>query len=112
LATLGSSLDRWLFSMLRSIWLNEVQASEPHLSVVDFGNAVADPILREVLMLKEHEREALFLVYVEGLTCRQAAEMLEMPIGTIMARLATARERLAVLAADSAARTGMEHKSR
>ena len=62
------------------------------VSVVDFGNTVA-PILREVLMLGEQEREALFLVYVEQLTYRQAAEMLEVPIGTVMTRLATARER-------------------
>jgi RNA polymerase sigma-70 factor, ECF subfamily len=85
--------DRWLFSILRSIWLNEVRSREIHVSVVDFGNTVAHPILREVLMLGEQEREALFLVYVEELTYRQAAEMLEVPIGTVMTRLATARER-------------------
>jgi RNA polymerase sigma-70 factor (ECF subfamily) len=85
--------DRWLFSILRSIWLNEVRSNENHVSVVDFRNTLAHPILREVLMLGEQEREALFLVYVEELTYRQAAEMLEVPIGTVMTRLATARER-------------------
>ena len=50
--------------------------------------------------MPEAQRETLFLVYVEGLTYREAAAVLDVPIGTVMSRLAGARERLAVLNGD------------
>ncbi len=52
-------------------------------------------MLREVQSLPEAQRETVFLVYVEGLTYREAAETLAVPIGTIMSRLAGARAKLA-----------------
>jgi RNA polymerase sigma-70 factor (ECF subfamily) len=102
----GTRLDRWLFSILRSIWLNElrsrrvregggfVDASEA--LVVDGGreietNIFAAQVLREVGRLPEAQREAVLLVYVEGLSYREAAEVLASPIGTVMSRLAAAR---------------------
>ena len=54
-------------------------------------------MLTRVQNLPEAQRETLFLVYVEGLTYREAAAVLDVPIGTVMSRLAGARERLAVL---------------
>jgi RNA polymerase sigma-70 factor (ECF subfamily) len=105
----GTRLDRWLFSILRSIWLNElrsrrvregggfVDASEA--LVVDGGreietNIYAAQVLREVGGLPEAQREAVLLVYVEGLSYREAAEVLSVPIGTVMSRLAAARSTL------------------
>ncbi len=102
----GTRLDRWLFSILRSIWLNElrsrrvregggfVDASEA--LVVDGGremetNIFTAQVLREVGRLPEAQREAVLLVYVEGLSYREAAEVLAAPIGTVMSRLAAAR---------------------
>jgi RNA polymerase sigma-70 factor (ECF subfamily) len=102
----GTRLDRWLFSILRSIWLNElrsrrvregggfVDASEA--LVIDGvhqieTNIFAAQVLREVGGLPEAQREAVLLVYVEGLSYREAAEVLAAPIGTVMSRLAAAR---------------------
>ena len=50
------------------------------------------------------QRETVYLVYVEGLTYREAAEALGIPIGTVMSRLAGARAKLAGLAAGRARR--------
>ena len=45
--------------------------------------------------LPAEQRELLLLVCVEELTYRDAAEVLDLPIGTVMSRLARARRKLA-----------------
>ncbi len=102
----GTRLDRWLFSILHSIWLNELRARRIRL-----GGGFVDPegltapgeperletnillgeVLKQVQGLPEAQREAVLLVYVEGLTYREAADVLDVPIGTVMSRLAAAR---------------------
>jgi RNA polymerase sigma-70 factor (ECF subfamily) len=110
----GSRLDRWLFSILRSIWLNELRArrirqgeglvdAQAHLVFDGMReietNILARQVLKEVQSLPQAQRETLFLVYVEGLAYREAAQLLQIPIGTVMSRLAAARESLGRLAA-------------
>lgn len=56
-------------------------------------------IMQSVNVLPEAQRNAVFLVYVEGFTYQEAADTLSVPIGTIMSRLATARATLAKSAA-------------
>ena len=60
-------------------------------------NIFAAQVLREVLDLPESQRETVLLVYVEGLTYREAAEVLKVPVGTVMSRLAAARLKLSGL---------------
>ncbi|MBV9755123.1 MAG: RNA polymerase sigma factor, partial [Hyphomicrobiales bacterium] len=60
-------------------------------------NILARQVLRHVQMLPQAQRETLFLTYVEGLTYRDTAVMLGVPIGTVMSRLAAARETLSKL---------------
>jgi RNA polymerase sigma-70 factor, ECF subfamily len=113
--TPGTRLDRWLFAILHSIWLNEVRArrireggglvdAEIALSFDERQaietNILAAQVLAEVQRLPEAQRATVFLVYVEGLTYREAAEVLGVPIGTIMSRLAAARASLGQLASD------------
>jgi RNA polymerase sigma-70 factor (ECF subfamily) len=116
--TPGTRLDRWLFSILHSIWLNEIRAARYRTGqgLVDAEteqvfdglrevetNILAGQVLKEVNSLPEVQRETVFLVYGEGLTYREAAEILAVPIGTIMSRLAGARARLAGLGREDAA---------
>jgi RNA polymerase sigma-70 factor (ECF subfamily) len=108
----GTRLDRWLFAILRSIWLNELRSrrfregagTEDAASALVFDgveametNRTAARVLTEVQGLPEAQRETVFLVYVEGLTYAEAAAALAIPIGTVMSRLAAARARLARL---------------
>lgn len=108
----GTRLDRWLFSILRSIWLNELRAQRVRRGkgTVDAETALvldgasqteatvlAHQVLKEVQELPDTQRETVFLVYVEGLAYREAAAILGIPIGTVMSRLAAARVTLAKL---------------
>jgi RNA polymerase sigma-70 factor (ECF subfamily) len=112
----GTRLDRWLISILHSIWLNEVRSRKVRQgqglvdadAVLVFdglrateANIMAGQVLREVQGLPEAQRETVYLVYVEGMTYREAAEVLAVPIGTVMSRLSAARGRLAGLKAES-----------
>jgi RNA polymerase sigma-70 factor (ECF subfamily) len=111
--TVGTRLDRWLFSILRSTWINQLRAQrirtgqglvDPEQALVADGaqeietNIFAGQVLKRVLELPEAQRETLLLVYVEGLTYREAADVLNVPIGTVMSRLAAARLKLSALA--------------
>lgn len=106
----GTRLDRWLFAILRSIWLNDLRARRVRQGqgIVDAetalvfdglreieSNIAARQVLRRVQALPEAQRETVFLVYVEGMTYREAAEALSIPIGTVMSRLSAARAKLA-----------------
>ncbi|KFK92252.1 RNA polymerase sigma24 factor [Serratia sp. Ag1] len=103
----GTRLDRWLFSILHSIWLNEVRAQhirqgQGFVDAEELADSASneDPIwanqvMQRVNRLPEAQRNTVFLVYVEELSYREAAEVLGVPIGTIMSRLAAARLRLA-----------------
>ena len=110
--TPGTRLDRWVFSILHSIWLNEVRSRSVREGAgsVDAAdtlifegeraieqNILVAQVFNEVQALPEAQRTVLFLVYVEGLSYREAADLLHIPIGTVMSRLAAARARLSGL---------------
>ncbi|WP_369789411.1 RNA polymerase sigma factor [Rouxiella sp. WC2420] len=104
----ATSIDRWFFSILHSIWINEIRAQQVRRGqgFVDIGDLDALPdefdnqrqanqVMQRVNHLPEAQRNAIFLVYVEGFTYQEAARTLDVPIGTIMSRLASARQTLA-----------------
>jgi RNA polymerase sigma-70 factor (ECF subfamily) len=105
----GTRLDRWLFVILRSIWFNESRSRRVRAGqgVLDAGEALsfdgaheietnisARQVLRAIGALPSVQRETVLLVYVEGYSYREAAELLGAPIGTVMSRLAAARATL------------------
>jgi RNA polymerase sigma-70 factor (ECF subfamily) len=101
----------WLFKVCKNLWIDELRArsvrvkaaqtreldEEPAISGEDV--AIAELGLREVERaldaLPTEQRAVLALVAVEGLSYREAADILETPIGTVMSRLARARAALA-----------------
>jgi RNA polymerase sigma-70 factor, ECF subfamily len=105
----GTRVERWLFTILRSIWLNELRSrryrdgggGDPEIASAFDGAAAAETnilltqVLKDVEALPEAQRETLFLVYVEGHSYAEAAALLDVPIGTVMSRLAAARLKLA-----------------
>jgi len=120
--TPGTRIDRWLFSILHSIWVGDLRAQkvrqgqgfiDPELleatdtRIPDEDNRHYQKVMQQVNRLPEAQRNALFLVYVEGLTYQEAADTLSVPIGTIMSRLAAAR---ATLARPGAQHVAMQEK--
>jgi RNA polymerase sigma-70 factor (ECF subfamily) len=59
-----------------------------------------DEVLRAIAVLTPQHRQVLVLVAVEGLGYQEAAEELGVPVGTVMSRLARARENLRQALAD------------
>lgn len=106
----GTDLDRWLFVMARRLWLNEVRATKvrrgeglvpieetdtqdnkPNVET----NILARQVFDMVQALPEAQRMTALLVYVEGRPYREAAEILDIPIGTVMSRLSSVRKAIA-----------------
>lgn len=107
----GSRLDAWLFRILRNAWIDHARRRTTQGLTVDIHDTpealVVDGLRQTeaVLMLRKTEaamaelpddhREVIMLVCVEELSYREAAEVLGVPIGTVMSRLARARLALA-----------------
>lgn len=106
----GTRLDLWLFRMGRRVWLNDIRAQSVRrgqglVSVEDAGLADTAPdaisnifgreVLDKVMALPEAQRVTVLLVYVDGYKYAEAAEILDIPVGTIMSRLSAARSKLA-----------------
>jgi RNA polymerase sigma-70 factor, ECF subfamily len=102
----------WLFSILRNAYLHRLRAERQHREVpLEWAEGVGreypdvmpevDPQrLQEVLNgMAEGFRTPLILFYFEEFSYRDIAEQMDLPIGTVMSRLARAkaqlRERLA-----------------
>lgn len=108
--TPGSRMDSWMYRIIQTAWLDDrrrtkvrgaqVDPEDAHLS--DEGKAASLPEDRMMLSqvrtamaeLPEGQREVLALVAIEGLSYRETAETLNLPIGTVMSRLSRARESL------------------
>ncbi len=109
-----SRLSSWMFGILRNAWIDETRtrgrrnrifapealgenvgdsSSESHTET----HSVQDAMAR----LPEEQRMAIGLVLVEGLSYKEAAEIMGIPIGTLTSRLARGREALQTLLADA-----------
>jgi len=105
----NTRLDSWLFKMAQRLWINELCKTKVRkggglvsVDEIDLPDRKSDPetnlfareVLYEVMALPEAQRIAVMLVYVEGHSYKEAAEILDIPIGTVMSRLAAARTKL------------------
>lgn len=114
----GTRLDSWIYRIMRNLWIDEARsrqraartfASEEagehvghagdhdieahmHLSDVD----------RAMQALPDEQREAIALVLVEGLSYKEAAAVLGVPMGTLTSRLVRGRGALIELMGEAA----------
>ena len=102
----GTRFDSWMFRIVQTIWIDQIRARDVRREGgedegMNIGTdesvrrAEARLALGEVrAALREipvEQRSALLLVTVDGLSYKEAADIAEVPVGTIMSRLARAR---------------------
>ena len=103
----GSKLDSWMYKIAQNIWIDEgrkVQTRGVHVEMDEaYGIVGADGLrvlegrsdlarARSALAaLPEDQRVLITLVVLDGMSYKDAAETLDIPIGTVMSRIARAR---------------------
>lgn len=97
----------WVFGILRNAWVDELRSRQRrgrlfaapeagegvgHASVE--AHALGLSVDAAMQRLPHEQRVVVALVLVEGLSYREAADALEIPVGTVTSRLARARQEL------------------
>jgi RNA polymerase sigma-70 factor (ECF subfamily) len=104
----GANLASWMFGIMKNAWIDDRRAKTRRGEVAlpeDSGDHPAIPaadanaslwaVSEAMTKLPDEQRLAVALVLVEGLSYREAADALDVPIGTLTSRLARGRSALA-----------------
>ncbi len=118
--TPGTRLDSWMFRIVHTSFIDETRrrrrwrtTNDPAaLDRISDGGRDLDRVERSLHLarvraamtaLPENQRAVLALVAIDGRSYKEAAEVLSVPVGTVMSRLARARARLLPLNSEDAA---------
>jgi RNA polymerase sigma-70 factor (ECF subfamily) len=107
----GTNARAWLFRILINSFYAQRRKSRAPDVALNGGEVANEPNMplavdlgRALGILSVEHRLVVMLGIVEGFTCQEMAEMLEVPIGTVMSRLNRAREKLRGLLEPESAR--------
>ena len=102
----GTRFDSWMFRIAQTIWIDQIRARDVRKEDGDVAQErlgsdepvrrvearlALDEVRHAVNRLPADQRTTLMLVTVDGLSYKEAAEVAQVPVGTIMSRLARAR---------------------
>lgn len=99
----GSDLRAWLFTVMHNLYVNQLRRSGREVTLEEVPEPLPDSthdagyageIEQALGQLQPDQREILLMVTLEGMSYREVATVLGIPEGTVMSRLARARERL------------------
>lgn len=106
----GTRLDSWMYRIMRNCWIDEVRARRRRAETFvaeEEGAGIGDAdhrriearvelakVDRAMAALPPEQREVIALILVEGLAYREAAELLDLPMGTVTSRLVRGRQAL------------------
>lgn len=109
----GTNLRAWMFTIMHNLHVNAVikarrapmagtsdDVAESHRSAIapsQTDGLMLRDLERALARLSEEQRSVVLLVGVEGLTYAETAAVLDVPVGTVMSRLARGRNRLRTL---------------
>jgi RNA polymerase sigma-70 factor (ECF subfamily) len=112
----GTRLDSWMYRILKNLWIDELRSGGRTESVeietlAELPSAqwtasvesslTLEQVLKHLATLPPDMRAVLIAVCVEDLSYQEAADLLEVPIGTVMSRLSRARVALHQLMGDA-----------
>ena len=106
----GTRLDSWMYRIAQNLWLDRMRARKVRgeqvnveaaetLAGSDGRDVVESRLTLEAVSaalsyLPSEQRVLIALVCIDGLSYKEAAEITQTPIGTVMSRLARARREL------------------
>lgn len=109
--TADMNVEAWMFRILRNLWYDRLRRAKVRGEEIEIGDRedlpglaaepeaerrlVLERVARAIDALPDEQREIVLLVCVEDTSYRDAAEILGLPLGTVMSRLARARRKLA-----------------
>jgi RNA polymerase sigma-70 factor (ECF subfamily) len=109
----GTRLDSWLFKIMQNHWKDVVRKRKSDRKQQELdragtdqsvdGRRIAETMLmltktrEQFALLTEEQRTVLALVVIDGRSYQEAADQLQIPIGTLMSRLYRAREALRMM---------------
>lgn len=106
----GTRLDSWLYRIAQNLWFDRIRAGkvrgdqvgidsvdnlpgEDGRSITE-GRSTLNVVSKAIEQLPPDQKILIVLVCIDGLSYKEASEVLEIPIGTVMSRLARARRAL------------------
>lgn len=106
----GTRLDSWTYRIMRNLWIDTKRSQtrrERAEAPAEEGESIGeDPraaleasldlqrIMAAMDRLPDEQREVVALILIEGFGYREAAELLDLPIGTVSSRLVRGRTAL------------------
>jgi RNA polymerase sigma-70 factor (ECF subfamily) len=130
----GTNMKAWLFAIMRNLFWDRFKGGRPEDVSLDgdgdfalydtlkdptampeaevLDRIAADEVVKAVEKLPELHREVVLLVDVEGFSYKDAADVLGVPIGTVMSRLHRARRQLQKSLSDYAQESGIVRQER
>jgi RNA polymerase sigma-70 factor (ECF subfamily) len=106
----GTDLRAWMFSIMHNVYVNQIKSRRSHPMETIDDDALQLPVpanQQDALMMRDLERglrqlpdeqrEVLLLVGLEQMAYGEVAQVLDIPIGTVMSRLSRGREKLRAL---------------
>lgn len=114
----GTRLDSWMFRIAQTQWFDRLRAQKVRGEMLDLESAgeivgedgrdvtenrlTMTKVLEGIGRLPSDQQVLIALIIVDGRSYKEAAEILDIPIGTVMSRLARARLSLFHYAGDVA----------
>ena len=102
----------WMFRLMRNLWIDRLRRSDPAFSLSDLPETAAPAsggeqsvvnrlaVQQAFMALDKIHRDVLALVDIGGFSYDEAAELLDIPKGTVMSRVSRARAALCRLLAE------------